>query len=992
MSREPTPGLPEDLEKELQEYYTSPEPSPEFVARLEGKLHSQSGAQEQRKMSGRSRMKLAWGLGLVIAAVVIGLLATSPTIVMAMKRLLGYIPGFGLVDSTSPLRVLAEPVSMTRDGVTVTVREAVLSSEKTVIVFSVENIPFDKLVHREDQAGCRMTAELRLPDGTALQMTGGEGEGWGTGYENRFDFRPVPAEVKSAILLVPCIQGVLPGGLPEHWELPLSFVPAPPDMQLRPVVELTPSPEAAGRDPLVLEKVIETDTGYILIGRLYSLGLPAGAQALHLNEWPEITDASGQTVPFSEPVEFVEHAWHGGEVPWAYEIEGKQFDWPLVLSFEGLAVELANARTEFHFDTGPTPYSGQVWELNLDLEMAAYPLRIISATRTDAGYAFEIQTDPTVMSVRLEMPGMAASGGEGEGNGHFHMDVTYDREIPSGDLTVLLDRPRVALDGRWQIEWQPGDSPASQTGTPAPAPLSITRTIDTGDSYILIGEFRPPQQGGSEAGSPQPGGLLITDGNNREVFWDFPQDIDLPATDWPDVQPWAVKIAKGFAAPLHITYLIQYIHTDPTHARYELEFDAGPDPQPGQSWELNQEIQLAGYTFTLNSISVTPPMRGSKPDGYKFSFLSPDGKLSGVSVAIEGYTALGAGGGGGPEVSQAWSVGLAYAELPAGQLKVVISDLSRYGEKEEWTIDWQPENPADPASLAPAETAQACLTSDTWQAALIGLAQIPPDLTGKLVAYGRIVEDGLDPSPDNYGIYVTSLDGSEKRVIGQGVWASLSPDGSHVAYAWRDGLYLADAVTGESQLIPNTNSNDYNPQWSPDGTRLAFMRIDDFNLYAVDPAGTGLQRIIDGIDYEQLVGWSPDGGSLFYGINTQAGMLLRRLELASGESSDLFTVDNKALYADISPDGSQIAFLDKFNEMTSGIYVASLDGSHRQLVAQMDHWLVVNPVWSPDGKWLLVGIVDTDMPRPREATALINLQTCQIVPLPITGTFYTWVP
>jgi len=271
-------------------------------------------------------------------------------------------------------------------------------------------------------------------------------------------------------------------------------------------------------------------------------------------------------------------------------------------------------------------------------------------------------------------------------------------------------------------------------------------------------------------------------------------------------------------------------------------------------------------------------------------------------------------------------------------------------------------------------------------------APLPANLTGKVVAYGRIVDDGKDPSPDNYGIYVANLDGSEKQVIGQGVWASLSPDGSQVAYSWLDGLYLADTATGKLHLIPNTNSNDYNPHWSPDGRRIAFVRIDDFNLYTMTPDGSNIQRVIAGIDYEQLIDWSPDGASLFYGVDTRDGMLLKKLDVASGAVIDLFSVDAKGLYADISPDGSEIAFFNNITQMTSGLYISNLDGSDRKLVAQMGHWMVVNPVWSPDGNWLLVGIVNTDMATPEEATALINLQTCQIIPMPITGTFYSWVP
>jgi len=999
MSKNQTPILPDDLEQELNNYYTSPEPGPEFVSRLERGLHSKLKEQEQKQMLGRSKRKLAWGFGLALTAVLVGFLATSPTVVAAMKRLLGYIPGVGLVDSASPLRVLAEPVSQTREGITITVDEAILSSEKTVILFTVENIPFDKLSHRENMVGCNMSAELKLPDGSSLRMTGGEGGGWGTGYENRFDYEPVPMNVNEATLFVPCIQDTMLGALPENWELPLRFVPAPPGFTIAPVIEITPSQGASSENPLALEKVIETESGYILSGKFYSIDLPQDAQAMGISQWPKITNAAGQEIPFTTPNDIDLYSDEMGVFPWAYEINGKQFNWPLTITFEYLSVEYTTAQTEFEFDTGPDPKTAQTWQLNRDLEIAGYSLRVTYITRTQNGYIFHFEFDSkdNMNAVNVDIKGTphssATSGAEGNGPGFSSQEthLIYDGEIPSGKLTVILSAPSVELRGNWQLQWQPDQTPVSKTDSP----LTITKIIDAGDSYILIGEFHQPATPENGAWSPQPGGLILTDGNGQEIFWDYPQDIDLPADNWPNIQPWAVKVTKGFTPPLHITYPIQYISIDPSHAKYEFEFDAGPNPEVGQSWELNREIQLAGYTFTLASISVTPPMHGAKADGYHFSFISPDGKLSGVSVDIEGYTPLGGGGGGGgggPEVSKTWGVGLTYAELPKGKLKIVISNLSLYGETEEWTLDWQPDDSAGSNLPAPTETPQACLTMDSWQAALTHPAQLPPHLTGKVAAYGRIGEDGQNPSPDNYGIYIANLDGSEKQVIGPGVWASLAPDGSQVAYSWEGGLYLADTVTGESHLIPNSSSNDYNPHWSPDGKRLAFVRIDDFNLYVINPDGTGLQRVINEIDYEQLIGWSPDGGSLFYGIDTQAGIALKKLDLASGMISDLFAVDNKALYADLSPDGSEIAFFDRINEFTSGIYVSQLDGSNRKLVAQMGHWLVVNPIWSPDGTWLIVGIVNTDVAVPEEATALVNLQTCQIIPLPITGTFYSWVP
>jgi Tol biopolymer transport system component len=171
------------------------------------------------------------------------------------------------------------------------------------------------------------------------------------------------------------------------------------------------------------------------------------------------------------------------------------------------------------------------------------------------------------------------------------------------------------------------------------------------------------------------------------------------------------------------------------------------------------------------------------------------------------------------------------------------------------------------------------------------------------------------------------------------------------------------------------------------------MRTDDFNLYIINPDGTGLKKVIDEIDYELLVGWSPDGIGLFYGVNTQGGILLNQLDIASGENRKLFAVDSKGLEVSLSPDGNRFAFRERSGDALShGVYTSALDGSDRKLIAQMGQWLAVRPVWSPDGKWLMMGILSTDDSDAETVSAAVNLQTCQIVPLPLIGDVSAWVP
>jgi len=162
----------------------------------------------------------------------------------AIGKSLGYIPGVGIVDQSAAIRVLAEPVSVTRDGITLTVEQAILTSDKTVIVYKAEGIPQEARPKGESGFACNPTTPtLLLPDGTKLNMNGGNGSGWGTGYQTGLNYPPIPNEVDTVKFLLPCLEGVAPAAAPQDWELTLRFVPAPPDLTVVPIIEIaTPLP------------------------------------------------------------------------------------------------------------------------------------------------------------------------------------------------------------------------------------------------------------------------------------------------------------------------------------------------------------------------------------------------------------------------------------------------------------------------------------------------------------------------------------------------------------------------------------------------------------------------------------------------------------------------------------------------------------------------------------------------------------------------------
>jgi hypothetical protein len=640
----------------------------------------------------------------------------------------------------------------------------VLTAGKTVIVYKVENIPQEKLSRDHTAPGCGSKPEdhtfLKTSEDLLPKDLGYEMDGWGAGYNVRHIFDPLPANVNDATLIIPCIADALQGALPENWELQMHFIPAPPDITVAPVVEVTPSQEPASDNPLKLEKIVETDKGYILVGTFDSTGLPQGAQAMDFSTFPIFSDANGQDVIYDfanfqldQPAETPPV----GSFPWAFEIIGRDHAWPLTMTVSAVGGQYPESHASFQFDAGSNPQEGQEWDVNQDIELVGVPVRVLKAFRTADGYSFNFESVEFFHGVSLSI-GNSLPGGTGmDDPNHFSSIVRFEGAVPSGRLDVLVSNPVMSISGNWTIQWQPE--------------TSLTDTVST-----------------------------------------------------------------------------------------------------------------------------------------------------------------------------------------------------------------------------PIAADQTCLTRDSWQAALDNYQPVPPELNGKLLAYGALSDDYLNY--DNYGSFISRLDKSDWQFVSKGIYPSLSPDGKSVAFAWGEGLNVIDLSSGVESHIPNTTSDDNVPIWSPDGTKIAFVNGTDLNLYLINPDGSGRTRVADLNGEEQLVDWTPDGTSLFYGVNVEGGISLRKIEIASGAVTELFTIPNRHAFNDVSfsPDGNRVAFHAREN-LQDAIYISNIDGSNRKLFAQMGSWIVATPLWSPDGNWLVIIIRSTDQPDLRTDMALVNVIDCQIHPFPLSAeVIYGWVP
>jgi Tol biopolymer transport system component len=100
-----------------------------------------------------------------------------------------------------------------------------------------------------------------------------------------------------------------------------------------------------------------------------------------------------------------------------------------------------------------------------------------------------------------------------------------------------------------------------------------------------------------------------------------------------------------------------------------------------------------------------------------------------------------------------------------------------------------------------------------------------------------------------------------------------SPDGSMIAFSRGGDIWKRHLGTGVETKLTTNPFHDSWPTWSPDGSKIAFAatdRDDDgsgnnfYELFTMNPDGTGLTRITNDEFFDQQPAWSPDGSTLVY--------------------------------------------------------------------------------------------------------------------------------
>lgn len=513
------------VEEALCEVFHAVTPNPSFVAGLEEQLLSRMEEQmmpqaaqpvEQVSFLDRILSSLIWlkspfgqrrwamaALVLLVAAI-LTVAALGPQHVLAeFRRLVGYVPGIGFVD-LEQARILAAPVELTRDGITLRVTQLLAKPDGTEVVIASEGRK-----ERFDSASFHgFEAYLSLPDGTIL-----ESHQWKLAYsEGTLHFPALPEQVYQVTLQLPRLPLVEEADsetaavAPEGWRIPLTLLPASGELvetlfvqPYRPVGASDTHEDVTLRVVDVAHSAQETllQVEIAWMNREWRFG-----DTLDVYYSPQLQDDLAH-VAFSKPVngysvvqKVVVIEEQAAPTPIALPEASHSIAFaPLSMAFAPLSPSASRFRlwiegvpfsTEvkesFTVDLGDNVQPGHYWPLDEQLTVAGLPIDVVGMwleEETDGGrtryqLAFDMVAEKTkngqLTEISLEIPALDAIWGHGvliNDRTHIQPDINFFDTLPDGPFTVEIVSAGFFIEGPWELDWDvPGAEESQHTVSP----------------------------------------------------------------------------------------------------------------------------------------------------------------------------------------------------------------------------------------------------------------------------------------------------------------------------------------------------------------------------------------------------------------------------------------------------------------------------------------------------------------------------------------------
>ena len=182
-----------------------------------------------------------------------------------------------------------------------------------------------------------------------------------------------------------------------------------------------------------------------------------------------------------------------------------------------------------------------------------------------------------------------------------------------------------------------------------------------------------------------------------------------------------------------------------------------------------------------------------------------------------------------------------------------------------------------------------------------------------------------------------------------GTFPAFSADGARIVFSNNGNLWIVNNDGTKPNNI-TLDGTDFNPVWSPDGTKIAFTRIiaGHAQVFTISQFGTDDTNISNSALNDSMPAYSPDGTKIAF-VRSPTITTMGKIWTMNADGSGQMQIsldmgnDERPTY---SPDGTQIAF-DTNADGNYEIYkIAAAGGLATRLTnnAASDR----NPSWSPD--------------------------------------------
>lgn len=244
---------------------------------------------------------------------------------------------------------------------------------------------------------------------------------------------------------------------------------------------------------------------------------------------------------------------------------------------------------------------------------------------------------------------------------------------------------------------------------------------------------------------------------------------------------------------------------------------------------------------------------------------------------------------------------------------------------------------------------------------------------GTKVAFLRTEDDGID-------LYVVPSTGGTETRLAENVDLTFDwdPSGTRIVYSsigidvlpQSAHLFVVGVESGVTEQLTDAQRSDVSPQWSPDGRSIAFVGSPpstvgpqaepDSDIYRFDVTSGRVELLTQHRDPDYGPQWSPDGTHIAF-VSTRAAATASKEPApeiyvmdATGRNESRLTFRRHAhdLAPQWSPDGRWITFLEyqgAAEESGGRLRMMRADGSHDRVLTDGDKIMAWDPSWSPDG-------------------------------------------